>query len=658
MIEILGVKEGKEFEAAVHLRKQILAVWPDLAQSADDHVKIFVGLKLYGYRIEDIDLVVIGHFATPRPFDVEYKFYPRDGEPFIPRRAAVKNFILVIEAKSHDATGVKFDDKIASVRYGRGGRSVWEPVTEKNRQQMFEFKRYLAEHGASRVYVQDLIYFSGLRESDLPKRPHNCFGVDASFERILNILGQVSAPQHHHRDVLLTFGADDVFDAILSPEFPLLQTLEPTPLDRRRMDRIVKAALPETWLDDFGRKQIVIRGRGGVGKTVILLQMAYRAFDREQLRSLVLTYNKTLVADMRRTMALLGVPRSVEKGGICVDTVHAFIGRLMHGLGIIQNYDRFLESYEDRKNVLLEYICSKALSQSDINDLIARNPADFLWDIVFVDEGQDWPANEIEILRAICTPQRIAVADGVDQFVRSSVADWSAGLPREQIQPRRLKRCLRMKANLALFVADYAEALGLRDWDLEPNPEANGGRVLIVEGDLARETAIYDQVCADAAKLGNFPVDLLACVPPSLVSHDTGGTSSLPGQILAAAGRKVWDATSMDVREHFPNDRDALRIVQYDSCRGLEGWTVINYAFDEFWEYKYRQWLSAPQEPGNLFDTPEERAGAFASRWAMIPLTRAMDTLVVNVSYQRGAAKDALERIHRKRADFVEWIKL
>jgi GTPase SAR1 family protein len=110
------------------------------------------------------------------------------------------------------------------------------------------------------------------------------------------------------------------------------------------MDRIVKAALPETWIDDLGRKQIVIRGRGGVGKTVILLQMAYRAFDRRQLRSLMLTYNKALVADMRRTMALLGVPRGIEKGGICIDTVHAFIGRLMHGLGIIQNYDRFLES--------------------------------------------------------------------------------------------------------------------------------------------------------------------------------------------------------------------------------------------------------------------------------------------------------------------------
>jgi len=276
MIEILGVQEGKEFEAAAHLRKRLLAVWPDLAQSANDHVKIFVGLKLYGYRIEDIDIVVIGHFAQPRLFDVEFKFYPREGEPFIPRRAAVKNFILVIETKSHDATGVKFNDKIASVRYWRIVIVNEAAATERNRQQMFEFKRYLAEHGVTRVYVQDLVYFSGLRENDLPKRPHNCFGVDASFERILNIIGQVSAPQHHQREAMISFGTDDVFDAILSPDFPLLRTLEPTPLDRRRMDRIAKAALPETWLDDLGRKQIVIRGRGGVGKTVILLQMAYR----------------------------------------------------------------------------------------------------------------------------------------------------------------------------------------------------------------------------------------------------------------------------------------------------------------------------------------------------------------------------------------------
>lgn len=300
MIELVGVREGKEYEAALHLRKKILAVWPDLSQSSVDYVKIFVGLKLYGHPIEDIDLFVVGHFSEKREFDVEFKFYPRDGEPIVPRRASVRNFALSIEAKSHDATGVRFDDKLASVKYPRG----WECVTEKARQQVFELKKYLARNGVPKIYIQDLIFFSGLREGDLPQRPHNCFGADASFERILNMLGQVSSPIIRDRFVTLRFGSDEVFDGILSPTSPLLQTFEPTPLDRRRMDRIVKSALPRDWLDDLTKKQISIKGRGGVGKTVILLQMAYRAYEDRQMRSLLLTYNKALVADMRRTMAL------------------------------------------------------------------------------------------------------------------------------------------------------------------------------------------------------------------------------------------------------------------------------------------------------------------------------------------------------------------
>ena len=659
MIEILGVQQGKEFEAATHIRKQILAVWPDIGQSTDDQVRIFVGLKLYGYRIEDIDLLVVGHLAKPRSFDIEFKFHPRDGAPFIPRYAVVQNFILVIEVKSHDASGVRFNDKIAAVRYYRSGRDVWEPVTEKNRQQMFEMKRYLADHGIEHIYIQDLIFFSGLKERDLPERPHNCFGIDASFERILNILGQIAAPHHRHSDALVSSGSSEIFHKILSPDFPLFQSFRPTPLDRRRMDRIAKAAVPVTWLDDLGQKHLVLRGRGGVGKTVILLQMAYQAFERAQLRSLVLTYNRALVADMRRTMALLGVPRSVEKGGIAIETVHTFVGRLMRGLGILPPAEHdFLETYEDHKDLLLDYIRTGAVAPADIDALIEQNATEFGWDMVFVDEGQDWPPNEIEILRAVYTSERIAVADGVDQFVRSSVADWSRGVTRGRFRSRRLTRCLRMKANLAHFVTDFVTALGLQDWDLEPNPEATGGRVLVVEGDLAHQTALYERVCSEAAHLGNYPVDLLACVPPSLVQKQDHETFSVPGYTLAASGRKVWDASSIDVREHFPTDRDALRIVQYDSCRGLEGWTVINYGFDEFWEYKYRQWLVSQHEPDNLFETTEERAALFASLWAMIPLTRAIDTLVINVSAQPSPIKQALVQVEEQRSDFVEWMRL
>ncbi|SKA24747.1 hypothetical protein [Consotaella salsifontis] len=249
-------------------------------------------------------------------------------------------------------------------------------------------------------------------------------------------------------------------------------------------------------------------------------------------------------------------------------TVHAshFFNTLL-----VQGYDGFLDAYDEHKELLLEYIRDGAVSKADIDELVGRQPDEFLWDIVFVDEGQDWPSNEIEILRAVYGPERIAVADGVDQFVRDSVADWSRGLLREQIRPRRLTRCLRMKANLALFVSDFAAAIALHDWDLEPNPDANGGRVLIVEGDLAARPDIYERLCDEAAALGNYPVDLLACVPPQLVRHIGDDVFSVPGRTLLENGKAVWDASAIDVRSHFPTDRDALRIVQYDSCRGLEG---------------------------------------------------------------------------------------
>jgi hypothetical protein len=47
LIDIVGLNEGQEYEAALHLRWLLLKLWPDLAQSRKDSIKmIFVGLKL------------------------------------------------------------------------------------------------------------------------------------------------------------------------------------------------------------------------------------------------------------------------------------------------------------------------------------------------------------------------------------------------------------------------------------------------------------------------------------------------------------------------------------------------------------------------------------------------------------------------------------
>lgn len=217
MIDIFGVKEGPEYEAALHVRNLLMQLWPDLAQHKEDQVKIVVGLKIYGYKTQDLDLIVIGSFREPRAFAVEYEFYPVDDTKFVPRNAYIRNFALLIEVKSHDATGVRFESHLASVRYKRNGKEYWEDVTEKNRKQVFDFKGFLERNGVRGLYVQNLILFSGLKESDLPKRPHNSIAMNASFERWLNVLGQISSPRKTDRNAYINFGADEVFAKLLSP---------------------------------------------------------------------------------------------------------------------------------------------------------------------------------------------------------------------------------------------------------------------------------------------------------------------------------------------------------------------------------------------------------------------------------------------------------
>ncbi len=215
-----------------------------------------------------------------------------------------------------------------------------------------------------------------------------------------------------------------------------------------------------------------------------------------------------------------------------------------------------------------------------------------------------------------------------------------------------------MKANLADFASDLAKELQLPEWDLEANTEANGGRVIVYEGDLVSRPDIYKQLSSEALDLGNYPIDLLACVPPSLVVNSTEAQYSKPGEVLSKHGCSIWDGVSRDVRQHYPTDRNALRLVQYDSCRGLEGWTVINYLFDEFWEHKIKLSMNSGIDEKDLFLTEEEIAIKSASQWCMIPVTRAMDTLVLNLSNKNSAIKDALSRIYNRRSDYVQWIKI
>jgi hypothetical protein len=73
---------------------------------------------------------------------------------------------------------------------------------------------------------------------------------------------------------------------------------------------------------------------------------------------------------------------------------------------------------------------------------------------------------------------------------------------------------------------------------------------------------------------------------------------------------------------------------------------------DDFFDYKVGEWQSKASAAGPNGD---RQAALFAARWLMIPLTRAIDTLVVQVGGRDSPLKAVLREVADVCQDFVEW---
>jgi hypothetical protein len=98
---------------------------------------------------------------------------------------------------------------------------------------------------------------------------------------------------------------------------------------------------------------------------------------------------------------------------------------------------------------------------------------------VLIDESQDWPETERDLIYRIYGHRSVVIADGIDQFVRGvERVDWREGLTRDNSQIVSLTKSLRLKSSLCKAVSHFAQEIEYGGWNLEPVPEAHGGRLL------------------------------------------------------------------------------------------------------------------------------------------------------------------------------------
>lgn len=657
MIYLTGSGEGSEWEAAQTLYKIIVETWPWVESDPESEIRIITDVKCHGQLVKDLDIVILGALSTPVSYQPFLAFSRQDGTLEKPNAIFFKNLCLIIEVKDHDPSALKFIGTKVEVRYFQNGRPKWHSATIQSDRQKYALINYLKHNHIDSPYVHNLIWLRNVQNIDLPNRPHNIIGGNSTWDLILNVVGQISPP--HYRNGKWTIESWPTGRLDVGPTSDLLtKTVEPTRLDRIKMDRICRSAINRDWLNIIGNKQLIFRGRGGTGKTITLLQLAWEAFEKNNARILILTYNKALVADLRRLFTLMGLSDDIGGNTIQIQTVHSFIYYAFWELGIISKDDDFLSRYESIKEEALNYIRDGAVSHQDIEGMIKDQTDAFSWDYIFIDEAQDWPENERDLLRHLYPSNTFVIADGVDQFVRSdTICNWNIGLSRAETTTVHLQKSLRMKSCLAKFVTYFSSEIGLVGWDAIPNFEATGGRVVVVEGNYFADRSLHDSLIFLNEKDGNRPVDMLFCLPPSLANRQRNdeNTGSIPAEIFKSWGYDVWDGVSVDVRESYPTSVKQLRIVQYNSCRGLEGWVVVNLGFEQLYEYQLSKWQPLISSQPGVFSDDPMLANRYAARWLMIPSTRAIDTLVIQISKEDSVIRTALKRTADLCRDFVEW---
>lgn len=648
MIEILGPTGNEEYRAAKDLAA-LLREWdPQLEARHDKRASIVVRAKCPGGQPSELDLLLL---------------LWREGSAIFPPigtyrgKAAVEFLCLGIEVKSHPLHRVRFQGLEPIVEYD--GREDY--VLEQVRSYPHTLKRYLRDSGVVEApFVAAVAWLRNVPMAEIPgARSQSCvLGSDADFEDVLvaalldgwPVEVTAGGPTANCASQNAAAVAKRIRDRFA-------EVRRPTPIDRKRLE-----AVSARWLDDqrygaeLGTKMLLIRGAPGTGKTVALLRIARDLIRDRGCRVAFLTYNNALVSDLRRHLALEPQRWYLpgNQPGLRIQTVNSFMADVARAAGV-EAHHQSGASYDERYSALKQEMI-KYLDAGMGPDILSSDEHRFDVDFVLVDEGQDWPPDECSIMRRLFGHKRLIVAVGESQLMRQSVpADWTAGLPKGSYNQTTLRKVRRLTAPLCDFANAFKEAVGIETEVMEPDRTLSGGRIVVVLGQYLDDRALQDELTRSLRENGNELIDTLFLVPPG-ESHRSpdGRFGSRASVVLGEWGYPVWDGVDRTVRRTPPADVHQTRIVNYQSARGLEGWLVVALGLDSYFDYLLRQ---EDQElgPGELLESREHQVRISALRKLLIPITRAVHTLILEVRDPRHEIVQLLQGARDLCGEIVEW---
>jgi len=286
---------------------------------------------------------------------------------------------------------------------------------------------------------------------------------------------------------------------------------------------------------------------------------------------------------------------------------------------------------------------------------------------IFIDEAQDCHIREKEILISIFGSDNVVISSGgKEQLIRHiELCNWEVS-NQKKISVKKYKtsnKSFRIKKSVLDFCNFVAEKYQI-ELKLEPLETEDEGELIL---DFRNNIAFTDmqQIFSNLSLKGEISgctayesllvlIDTHSKVDESSGSNTVSSTGKINEYDNIEDSHKIkkgdwkykahlekenqlmfWDGTNdnkSQMQVPYPTE---TRLIYYDSCRGLEAWTVACFNIDRFFNQKREDpdaekfLINDEKELGmqSLFVTNDSRKDMFAGTWALMAITRAIDTL-------------------------------
>lgn len=288
---------------------------------------------------------------------------------------------------------------------------------------------------------------------------------------------------------------------------------------------------------------------------------------------------------------------------------------------------------------------------------------------IFIDEAQDCHRLEKDILIAIFGSEKLVIANGgKEQLIRhSEVCNWEASQGKK-IQFKKVNtynKSFRMK-KASVDLCNYIAKQYMIDLNLIPTDSEDIGEVIIDFRKLSSPDNIENVFSELEAKGTIYGCKAYESLLVLIDSHSQVAKSGSQNMMESTQKAKINEYGSIQVThhskenkwlflDHFKSKTDGnfvfwdgtitdkktlsiptsleSRLIYYESCRGLESWSVACFALDGFFEQRKSNVEAEKFLLDDIFLSAdlEQRRRKYAATWILMALTRVIDTLYIQI---------------------------